>query len=221
MTEIINPKNNTYPPRNTAASKLDQRDDENLIKGYREFLHPRRTLDQFYYYMLEDTEERDENQVIQRWANGQYQPDRRPGLGMQKAPSRPRYAEGPTHVMMADQLWLWILNDSESNDFHITLIELTGISDTVVTSFAQPWGESRESNSFDVLGRFIKYMTGKDRSPVESRHDLAMKIVRHCLNAYNRCNPPGVDFQNVFEEAINSAVSNSPFAMLDFMLSCA
>jgi hypothetical protein len=214
MTEIIQPKKNMYPPGNTEASKLNQRDDENLIKGYREFLHPRRTLDQFYYYMLEDTEKRDENQVIQRWAKGQYQPDGRPGLGMQKVPSE-------THVMMADQLWLWIINDSESNDFHITLIELTGISDTVVTSFAQPWGESRESNSFDVLGRFIKYMTGKDRSPVESCHGLATKIVKHCLNAYNRCNPPGVDFQNVFEEAINSAVSNPPFAMLNFMLSCA
>src|SRR5271156_1386236 len=159
MTEIIMQarlKKNMYPPRNTEASKLDQHDDENLIKGYYEFLHPRRTLDQFYYYMLEDTRMRDENQVIQRWADGRYQPNERPGLGMQKVP----------HVMMADQLWLWIIDDSESNDFHITFIELTGISDTVVTSFAQPWGESRESNSFDVLGRFIKYMTGKDRSPV-------------------------------------------------------
>lgn len=109
-----------YPSRNTEASKLEQSDDVNLIKGYHEFLHPRRTLDQFYYHMLENTEERDENQVIQRWVDGRYQTDRRPGLDMQKVPS-----ETETYVMMADQLWLWIVNDSESNGFHITFTELT------------------------------------------------------------------------------------------------
>jgi hypothetical protein len=193
-------RRNMYPSRNTEASKPEQSDDVSLIEGYYEFLHPRRTLDQFYYHMLENTETRDESQVIQRWVGGKYQ----------KVPSE-------TYVLMADQLWLWIVNDSESNDFHIAFIELTGISDTVVTSFAEPWGESRESNHFDVLRRFTEYINSKDRSPVKSAHDLVTKIVRHCLNAYNWCNPPGVDFQNIFEEAINSAVSDPP---LLYLISC-
>jgi hypothetical protein len=35
-------------------------------------VHPRRTLDQFYYHMLEDTEERDRDQVITRYYSNQW-----------------------------------------------------------------------------------------------------------------------------------------------------
>jgi hypothetical protein len=185
MTEMVK---NPYGSRKTDSSKWGQRDDENLIKAYYQFLHPRRTLDQFYYHMLENSGTTDKGQVIQTWLHRQHQ--------------------SKTYVMMADQLWLWIINDSESNDFHITFIELTGISDTVVTSFAEPWGEFRETDSFDVLGRFIEYMKREDRSPVKSGHDLAMEIVKHCLNAYHTCTPPGVKFHDVFESFINSVVSN-------------
>lgn len=200
MSEIVmqaQKKQNMYGLRKTYASKSDQSDDESLIKAYYESLHPRRTLDQFYYYMLENTETRDKSQVIQSWAERQHQSHGRPTLNMQES-----------YVMMADQLWLWIINDSENNDFHIIFIELTGISDTVVTSFAEPWGESRERDSFDVLGRFIEHMKRKDRPPVKSGHDLAMKIVKHCLNAFNTCNPPGLKLHDVFESSINFAVSN-------------
>jgi hypothetical protein len=201
-------KRNRYAYRKIEAPKSDQSDDESLIKAYYESLHPRRTLDQFYYYMLENTETRDKSQVIQSWTEHQHQSHGRPVLNTQGS-----------YVMMADQLWLWIIDDSKSNDFHITFIELTRISDTVVTSFAEPWGESRERDSFDVLGRFIEHMKCKKRSPVKSGHDLAMKIVKHCLNAYNTCNPPGLKFHDIFESSINFAVSKTPFAILDFMLS--
>ena len=35
-------------------------------------VHPRRTLDQFYYHMLEDTQERDQDQVISRYYSNQW-----------------------------------------------------------------------------------------------------------------------------------------------------
>lgn len=56
-------------------------------------VHVRRTIDQFYYYMSEDTRERDSDQVISRHF-------------------RRKYPEKPVPIMMVDQLWLWILNDS-------------------------------------------------------------------------------------------------------------
>jgi len=55
-------------------------------------LHIRRTLDQFYFHTLEDTGNRDCDQVVHR--------------GTRAA------KEGKTRIIMVDQLWLWILDDS-------------------------------------------------------------------------------------------------------------
>ncbi|KAJ2994316.1 hypothetical protein NUW58_g1585 [Xylaria curta] len=58
-------------------------------------LHPRRTLDQFSYYMLDsnEAEYRDNNQVVFRWATNRNWPKR------------------TSPVLMVDQLWLWALAD--------------------------------------------------------------------------------------------------------------
>ena len=55
-------------------------------------LHIRRTLDQFYFHTLENTSNRDCDQVVHR--------------GTRAA------KEGKTRIIMVDQLWLWILDDS-------------------------------------------------------------------------------------------------------------
>lgn len=57
-------------------------------------LHIRRTLDQFHYYMTDDTEARDTDQVLSRYFLG-------------------KYPNKPVPVMMVDQLWLWIVDSSE------------------------------------------------------------------------------------------------------------
>ena len=57
-------------------------------------VHVRRTLDQFQYYMTDNTDDRDSDQVISRYFGRRY-----PGT------DKP--------VMMIDQLWLWILDDSK------------------------------------------------------------------------------------------------------------
>ncbi|KAM0712140.1 hypothetical protein Q7P37_011234 [Cladosporium fusiforme] len=53
-------------------------------------LHARRTLDQYYYYMLKDTRVRDADQVVTRWAIKQ--------LG-----------EPHHNILMVDQLWIWVI----------------------------------------------------------------------------------------------------------------
>jgi ankyrin repeat protein len=138
-------------------------------------VHPRRTLDQFYYHMLEDTEERDRDQVITRYYANQWKrnhnlpeddeelkfafpdpvepkfsfslknpPDETVKLERKTWPSQhsssisltslrnqgtPRSggitlvntntenngnAKEERHVLMVDQLWMWILDESKS-----------------------------------------------------------------------------------------------------------
>jgi hypothetical protein len=144
-------------------------------------VHARRTLDQFYYHMLENTEERDQDQVITRyyhnvWKRSINAPidedefnvampafqehdfpfhldnviEEKPTLEHRdtiqshhstedfphpgRADSSPRKisktpsteAKEPRFVMMVDQLWLWILDESRSTypEFSSLLIEI-------------------------------------------------------------------------------------------------
>jgi len=57
-------------------------------------LHIRRTLNQFQYYMTEDTDARDADQVIARYFQR-------------------RHKDKPVPIMMIDQLWLWIVNNGK------------------------------------------------------------------------------------------------------------
>lgn len=58
-------------------------------------MHPRRTLDQYYFSTLKDTTSRDRDQVVYR------------GTKIEK----PDWKHEP-RIVMVDQLWLWILDDS-------------------------------------------------------------------------------------------------------------
>ena len=57
-------------------------------------MHIRRTLDQYYYYQLKNTDERDSDQVVTRYAEGEFP------------------AMDPP-IIMVDQLWLFVLKDRE------------------------------------------------------------------------------------------------------------
>jgi hypothetical protein len=132
-------------------------------------VHPRRTLDQFYYHMLEDTKERDQDQVITRYYHNVWKrnlkapvdedefnfampPADEPefpfrldnvvddgpafehgdtlvkdhdteglppakiaesGLSRLDSNTSSTEAKEPRFVMMVDQLWLWILDESK------------------------------------------------------------------------------------------------------------
>jgi hypothetical protein len=58
-------------------------------------IHPRRTLDQYYFSTLKNTTSRDRDQVVYR--------------GTKKEKSN--FMDEP-RIVMVDQLWLWILDDS-------------------------------------------------------------------------------------------------------------
>lgn len=62
-------------------------------------LHARRTLEQFYYWTAGDTARRDKDQVVCRGT-------RNPNIDLDP--------EATSRIVMVDQLWLWILDDSKS-----------------------------------------------------------------------------------------------------------
>jgi hypothetical protein len=72
------------------SSKLSKTEESLLLAYLPNSLHVRRTLDQYYYYMLEDTRRRDADQVVTRWAEKQL---------------RKSYH----NILMVDQLWIWVI----------------------------------------------------------------------------------------------------------------
>lgn len=65
-------------------------------------LHVRRTFDQFQYYMNDDTAARDADQVVSRYFER-------------------RHPNATVPIMMVDQLWMWIIDNSIMNRFPVRL----------------------------------------------------------------------------------------------------
>ena len=79
---------------------MNYESDERLLRDYVKAnppLHIRRTLDQYYFATLDDTSQRDKDQVVYRGTKA--------GRNLHGRKTR---------VVMVDQLWLWILDDSRS-----------------------------------------------------------------------------------------------------------
>lgn len=80
-----------------SADEEKRSPDEKLIHTYlheKPYMHIRRTLDQYYYHTMKDTTERDEDQVVYRYAKKMW----------------PEEHESVHNILMVDQLWLWILD---------------------------------------------------------------------------------------------------------------
>lgn len=89
------------------ADEMDFEADKRLVRdniNTRSPLHIRRTLDQYYFLTLEDTSIRDRDQVVYRGT--------KPGRQSRSQNAR---------VVMVDQLWLWILDDSQSPSPHLRI----------------------------------------------------------------------------------------------------
>lgn len=78
-------------------------DEDHLVKAYMaqhdHHFHIRRTLDQFYYIGMKDTEGRDQNQVVQRYAVKEFH----------KICEEDDKVLLQQKMIMVDQLWLWVL----------------------------------------------------------------------------------------------------------------
>lgn len=166
-------------------------------------LHCRRTLDQFTYYMLEDTVKRDNTQVIFKWAaKVDEKRATRSAESFQSNPHRPHQHQPSSPyeypVLMIDQLWLWVLEDEE----------------TVITSFPNTW----QSNSDYSLLRHVRQNLQNDdsRPLIESGLDLANLIIKSSVDFLRRSGPMGISLQEGFQASINDIAENQARLFDDF-----
>ncbi|SPN99130.1 related to ankyrin repeat protein [Cephalotrichum gorgonifer] len=157
-------------------------------------LHPRRTLDQFFYHGI-DTSARDRDQVVWRYCKNQKQEPK---------------------VFMVDQLWLWVLGTGKgiSRAIHLllrsfTLSMLTSPAiDLVVTCFSQRWDQQSQDH-LNVVNGIIEETNAKTRPPITSVYDLAMLITSRCSGLFDRhcfCRPE-YQFLDMFDSSIGAAMN--------------
>jgi hypothetical protein len=101
----------TYHPRPPVEPQSDsarKRMEGDLIRFWNKELedkkprlHPRRTLDQFYYSSLSDTAGRDRDQTISKWTGDNVGEEGR------------SEAVNSSLLIMVDQLWCWVLDESK------------------------------------------------------------------------------------------------------------
>jgi hypothetical protein len=99
-------KNRPLVPVQSPASHreiIEHEISQYLVTNASTFLHPRRTLDQFYYSSLSDTKSRDCDQTISKWTGSDVTSDGR------------NSAADNSLMVMVDQLWCWVLDDSMSD----------------------------------------------------------------------------------------------------------
>jgi hypothetical protein len=87
-----------YAPKRTQDSN-SKNGSKSEAQNYWKTLHESRTLDQFYYHSLENTTQRDEDQVVTRYIN-------------KIKKETPLNSNGETAILRVDQVWLWVIDDS-------------------------------------------------------------------------------------------------------------
>lgn len=132
---------------------------QDLVQAYLDDKHPlhiRRTLDQFYYHTLKDTDVRDKDQTGSRY-------------------HRNFKLQNKNIVTMVDQLWLWVL-PGFGNSPATVITSFPQRSNRVDSS------GKRNDEKFTSLFSNIIAQT-QDR-PVENGHELAEIISSECSRIY-------------------------------------
>ncbi|KAI8937014.1 hypothetical protein NX059_006237 [Plenodomus lindquistii] len=160
---------------------------EHYTKDAHHSLHVRRTLDQYYYHTLPNTDERDKSQTITHFLS--------------------RHGLEPQVLTMADQLWLWVLRDTE------------GAETTVVSCFPDV-DRLKQHNRLDwfrrpeIMNSIVRHMTDEPLS-IQSAMDLATLTVARCSRIYLDKGSslsfgkgfPSVLFSEIYETTISKLVS--------------
>jgi hypothetical protein len=148
-------------------------------------LHIRRTLDQYYYHTLKDTEARDKSQTVSRYyekLEGDLNP--KDAKKIERA------------ITMVDQLWLWVLPGTENSP------------PTVITSFPRESDRTGKNATTALVSNIISSCR---RLSVATAYDLAEIISSECSNIYfdtmnNRCQE--LQFLEIYTTSIGDIVSS-------------
>jgi hypothetical protein len=140
-------------------------------------VHPRRTLDQFYYPSLTNTRVRDADQTISKWT----------GEGVGKD-GRER-AAGDSLLLMVDQLWCWVLDERKC---HVPMLgegvifcELMHKIGTVISCFPSHVAQY-EGNGFQDLYTTVVSKVARCRSVWEIYSLLTKEAITHLFAQENR-----------------------------------
>lgn len=156
-----------------------------------------RTLDQYYYHMLSNTDKRDVDQVVSRWAC--------------------RIKDEPVHnILMVDQLWLWKANSDVTYDPTGALgaTRNNRKCDYIVSCFPgrAGAGDSTQQRWVDNLRHAVLLPRNKQRDPILQSRELVSRILTTCFDGFDRLqSAESVRFFNIFEDTIGAIVRDYPF----------
>ncbi|KAH6708782.1 hypothetical protein BKA61DRAFT_557600 [Leptodontidium sp. MPI-SDFR-AT-0119] len=174
-------KRNASVPEAQPLNETNETNDQSLLRAYLQDAHPlhvRRTLDQYYYHAMKDTQRRDLDQVVSRYQQAR---DLEPKL-----------------MTMVDQLWLWVLAGDDSRVDTVI---------TCFPHREQSAGDPDRYDFTDVL-KNIKLHLIDDTSSVRTAYDLAGLIASKCSRAYLDIGginqTPG--FSEMYETAISDVM---------------
>ncbi|KAH6989299.1 hypothetical protein BKA56DRAFT_575472 [Ilyonectria sp. MPI-CAGE-AT-0026] len=160
-------------------------------------LHPRRSLDQFYYSSLSDTRERDADQTVSKWTGSQ----------SKIAEDGRDEAERDSLIVMVDQLWVWVLNEHfivsffPSHDFQF--------SDPSTFSADSPSSTSK----FRDLYSSIKFHSGQCKNV----YDLNSLIVEQAMTSlFGLENRKFGDLLGIYRWAIGNKSARQTIYFQDF-----
>lgn len=145
-------------------------------------LHVRRTLDQFYYHTLPNTDERDRDQTVLRHFRKQ----------------KPSEEDFRPVLTMVDQLWMWVLP------------EIGRSPPTVITAFPQRCNRMTSSTSKNMTVLIANIIERARELAVRTHGELAEVIASECsriyLDATSDRKPP-IQFLEIYNTSIGEIVS--------------
>lgn len=176
-------------------------------------MHPRRTLDQAYYWSLNNTSHRDRDQVVYRATTAdplkfhRWNVDRSIWTGHDGEDNKtPKQLEELEHkpcsectaniqkvsrVIMVDQLWMWVLD-----------------GETIITCFPKRYGANKHDTS--GIHKSIRMRISEGGICIRSVFDLALVIFEECSNTFfdrTRTMDKQPQVLDEFSEAIGNIVS--------------
>lgn len=173
---------------------------QKLLAAYRDDddpLHVRRTLDQYFYHMLQNTRSRDTDQVISRFQS--------------------KHHLKPAILTMVDQLWLWVVSDSNPKSYEDASC-FTGKC-TIITCFPQvtPKGDNIDVPDCRGLADVLTSITAGLRYELDiDPRKLVSLIISTCSgslmdqSSHLVFGQTLVRFSDAYESTIKDAVSAPP-----------
>jgi hypothetical protein len=166
--------------------------------------HLRKTLDQFCYSGLPDTDFRDAGQTVSKWTGDEPMMDKE---GRQKAAA-------DSLVVMVDQLWIWALDAGEYIKKYPSANSLVWLTrkqiDTVVSCF--PPGTTQPIAGDE--GRQLTGLLGSMASDHQRCKDVidltALLVARSVSNVFAEKNSMTADLVGIYRWAIGIKVGNIP-----------